>query len=108
MNDILDELGPLSEPVVINRKSPSGSKKTQSSEKTKPESLTVHAPKELNLNDQEQKVIQAIHLDPRPIDEVLREVDLDSSRILATLTVLEMKQLIKRFPGNFVARSPNY
>lgn len=113
VNDILDELGPLVEPVTIDRKSKSTRNPKEKSgspvrELDDSEKITIHTPKELKLNEQEQLVIQAITIDPRSVDEVIREVDLDSSRILATLTVLEMKQYIQRFPGNYVARSPNY
>ncbi len=113
VNDILDELGPLTEPVTINKNSSVNKKQLSNNQDSSqnepvPEKITIHTPRELKLNDQEQLVIQAIQIDPRPIDEILREVDLDPPRVLATLTVLEMKQLIRRFPGNYVARSPNY
>jgi DNA processing protein len=34
-------------------------------------------------------------------------MDIGSSRVLATLTVLEMKRMIKRLPGGFLVRAFN-
>lgn len=87
-DDVLAALGPLSQPVV----SPAGE--------------TILSTRELNLNEQEREILQLISLEPRPIDEVLRGATLDAARVLATLTVLEMKRLIRRLPGSQVVRDP--
>jgi DNA processing protein len=44
--------------------------------------------------------------EPIHVDVVLQNAELDSSRVLATLTVLEMKRLIRRLPGGYFIRSP--
>ena len=87
VDDILDALGPLSAPVQIG-----------------PERV-VHAPRELNLNDQELAILNLIETEPTAIDTVLAQSPLDSARVLSTLTVLEMKRLIRRLPGGFVERT---
>ncbi|MEZ6046331.1 MAG: DNA-processing protein DprA [Planctomycetaceae bacterium] len=86
VEDILEELGPLTNPV-------------QSSHKGE-----IRKPIELNLNDQETLVLNTLSTNPKHIDEVLRALSLDSSQVLSTLTVLEMKQLIRRHPGNYLSR----
>lgn len=86
VDDVLDALGPLTKPV-----------KTTSTE-------TVHQPRELQLSDQERTVLNSISAEAISIDEVLRTSPLESSRVLATLTVLEMKKLIRRLPGGFFIR----
>ena len=86
-DDVLESLGPLMQPVA-----------------TSP-GETVHTPRELSLSDQERAVLNLVATDPQPIDTVLKNSELDTSRVLATLTVLEMKRLVRRLPGSFVVRS---
>ncbi len=86
VDDVLESLGPLTTPV-----------------RTAPQE-TVHQPRELQLSDQERTVLNAITVEPLSIDQVLRAFEMESSRVLATLTVLEMKKLIRRLPGGFLIR----
>lgn len=85
-NDILEALGPLVEPVKMS------------------EDKTVHTPRELNLNDQEQAVLNLVETSPTSIDHVLSKAEMPPSRVLSTLTVLEMKRFVRRLPGSFVER----
>jgi len=87
VEDVLDELGPLTRPV-----------QTGVSEE-------VRTPRELTLNDQERHVINLIGSEPSHLDEVMRNTNLDPSRVLATLTVLEMKKLVRRLPGGYLVRA---
>lgn len=89
VDDILETLGPLTQPT----RSPDGQ--------------TVLTPRELNLNEQERSLLDLIPLEPGTVDEVLRASELDDARVLSTLTVLEMKRLIRRLPGGFVVRDPH-
>lgn len=89
VDDILETLGPLTQP-------------TQSVD-----GQTVLTPRELNLNDQERAVLDLIPLEPGTVDELLRVSELDDARVLATLTVLEMKRLIRRLPGGYLVRDPH-
>ncbi len=89
VDDVLESLGPLAAPV-----------KQQGGRE-------IHSPRELTLNDQERRVLDAVPTEPGHIDEVLRSADIDSSRVLATLTVLEMKRMIRRLPGGYLVRATN-
>jgi DNA processing protein len=86
VDDVLSELGPLPVPS------------TQSS------SVTIHSPRELVLTAQETEVLNQVSSQPTSIDEILRACKIESSRVLATLTILEMRRLIRRQPGNLYVR----
>ncbi len=86
VDDVLSELGPLPVPS------------TQSA------SVIIHSPRELVLTVQETEVLNQITSQPTGIDEILRACKLESSRVLATLTMLEMRRLIRRLPGNSYVR----
>lgn len=86
VEDVFEELGPLINPV-----------KTDSD-------TEIRTPRELNLNEQETLVLNSLSTEPQHIDDILRDTTLETSQVLSTLTVLEMKQLVRRFPGNHLAR----
>jgi len=86
-DDVLEALGPLVQPVK------SGDEEE------------VHSPRELNLNDQEREVLNLATTEPKHIDEILRSSELEIPRVLSTLTVLEMKRLIRRLPGGYLVRT---
>lgn len=87
LDDVLEQLGPLAAPA-----------RSQTD-------LTIHHPREVMLNPQEAEILNAISTTATPIDDVVRQTQLDPSRVLATLTVLEMRRFIRRLPGNMVVRS---
>lgn len=86
VDDILEALGPLPSPAA---KSPC---------------VTVHTPRELSLNAMESRILNLIGSEPVAIDELLGSKTEEPSQVLATLTVLEMKRMIRRLPGNTVVR----
>lgn len=87
VDDVLDQLGPLATPA-------------------KPHSdKTVHHPREMVLNPQESEILNSISSIGTPVDDVVRSTQLDPSRVLATLTVLEMRRFVRRLPGNMVVRT---
>lgn len=86
-DDVLEALGPLIEPV-----------KTSATEE-------VHSPRELALSDQQRTILNLVTNDPQHLDEIIRAADIEASRVLATLTVLEMKRLVRRLPGGFLIRA---
>lgn len=86
VDDILEHLGPLAHPAP------------------KEDGTEVRHPAELQLNDFEQKILAAIGTDSTSIDRLVAETSLPVSRILATLSVLEMRHLIRRITGTTVAR----
>ena len=87
LDDVLNALGPLVAPV----------------QRTPEE--TVRKPAELTLSDQERMILNLVHSESTAVDEVIRATNIEASRVLSTLTVLEMKRLIRRLPGGFVVRS---
>jgi DNA processing protein len=87
VDDVLEELGPLVEAAPL------------------PNGQVVHHPAELKLNDQEQAVLTAIGEDNASIDEVIFRSRLPVQRVLATISVLEMRHLVHRLSGNRVARN---
>lgn len=90
VDDVLEELGPLVEPV-------------QSSETNQ---IEVRVPRELNLSKQQSDILNLLGSEPLSIDAVIEKADIEPSRILSTLTILEMKRLIERLPGNQILRIP--
>lgn len=86
VDDVLGGLGPLVAPV----------------HRTATE--TVRQPAELTLSDQERLILNLISAESTPIDEVIRAANIETSRVLSTLTVLEMKRLVRRLPGGFIVR----
>jgi len=87
VDDILESLGPAMQPVKTN------------------DNRTVMSPRELMLDDQESTILNLIDTAPTSIDSILAQAEIESSRALSTLTVLEMRRLIRRLPGGFVERT---
>ncbi|MGE5195206.1 MAG: DNA-processing protein DprA [Deltaproteobacteria bacterium] len=85
-DDILQGLGPLVAPVR------SGGDQS------------VHTARELLLDEQERRILNLVPVDPVHVDEILREAGIEPSRALATLTVLEMRRLVRRLPGSQYCR----
>lgn len=86
VDDVLEELGPLVEAT------PTAS------------GQTIHHPAELSLNELEQQVLSAIQPDPTSIDQVIVASRLPAPQVLATLSVLEMRRLVRRLSGSMVVR----
>jgi DNA processing protein len=85
-DDILELLGPAARPIPTEA------------------GLHVHQPGELLLNDQERIVLEAIGSEATSIDAVTRNCGLPVHRVLSTVSVLEMRHLIRRLSGQYVAR----
>ncbi|NMC19338.1 MAG: DNA-protecting protein DprA [Thermogutta sp.] len=83
--DILEQLGPLVRPVKAG-------------------DAVVRKPLELTLNPIEQQILQALDDDPTPIDRLIDVTALSASQVLATLSVLEMRRLVRRVGGTMVQR----
>ena len=86
VDDVLDELGPLFQATTDS----AGRK--------------VHHPAELKLNDQERAVLDAVEADPTSIDDVIAGCELPIHRVLSTLSVLEMRHLVRRLSGTQIIR----
>lgn len=86
VDDVLESLGPLSQPV---RQDGGGE---------------VHTPRELSLSDQEREILNLVSVEPRHLDELVQAAGIEASRVMATLTVLEVKRLVRRLPGGYLVR----
>ena len=86
VEDVLEELGPLATPC-------------QTTEGT----LVTH-PVEVTLNEQERLVLDAVFQEPTEVDAIVERTELPTHRVLATLSVLEMRHLIRRLSGSSVTR----
>lgn len=128
VEDILDSLGPLAQPVLLgspaNRgEDPEGRSNadhrqtalTAAAAAPTATGLAVHGsvpgpaaelrqPAELLLNPQETLVLQAIGVEPTMIDQVVALTELPINRVLSTLSVLQARRLIRRIGGTQVAR----
>jgi DNA processing protein len=82
VDDILEELGPLVREV-----------------KARPEEPGIRHPAELSLTDQERTLLGRLDDHPVSVDELIVGSGLTASQVMATLSVLEMRRLVRRQPG---------
>jgi DNA processing protein len=88
-DDIIEHLGPLIKPA----------------QHPKHKAATIRNPAELQLNEQETKVLQLVGVSPTQIDAIIAGSGLQPHQVLATIGVLEMKRLLRRGEANTVVRS---
>ncbi len=86
VDDILEELGPLAIPAQLA------------------DNQTIRHPAELKLSEQESKILQAVGIEATQLDQIVVESGLPTQRVLSTISVLEMRRLIRRLSGTTVAR----
>jgi len=88
VDDILEELGPLVREV-----------------RTTPDEPPVRHPAELALTEIERTLLG--HLDDTPVgvDELIGKTRMTAGQVMATLSVLEMKRLVRRQPGHTFVRA---
>ena len=55
------------------------------------------------LSVDEQKIVDAIQNGERLVDDVIAETGLTTGKLLASLTMLELKGIIRRLPGKRIA-----
>lgn len=87
VDDILEELGPLVQEV-----------------RTAPDETPVRHPAELALSDQERSLLGQLQGQPCGVDELITRTGLTASQVMATLSVLELKRLVRRLPGHQFVR----
>lgn len=85
-DDVFAGLGPLAQQVATDRQT------------------TVRRPSELQLNAQEMQVLQSIEVQATSLDQVVKDTGLPVARVLSTVSVLEMRHLIRRLSGQYVCR----
>lgn len=65
----------------------------------------IHHPAELTLNDVERQVLDAIGREPTSIDKLVGKTNLAVPQVLSTVSVLEMRRLVRRVSGSSVVRN---
>ncbi|ODT99151.1 MAG: DNA protecting protein DprA, partial [Planctomycetes bacterium SCN 63-9] len=88
VEDILEELGPLVREV-----------------RTDPKEPPVRHPAELTLTDAERSLLGHLGDGPIGVDELIGRTRLTAGQVMATLSVLEVKRLIRRQPGHTFVRA---
>ena len=86
VEDVLESVGHLREPV-------DGA-----------DGVPIRSGAELNLNELERQVLAAIDATSTAVDQVIARSGLPAHRVMATISVLEMRHLIRRLSGQYVAR----
>ena len=86
IDDVIEELGPLATPLQIDKET------------------VVHHPAELKLTEQESKILNSIQSESTSIEDVVVATGLPVHRVLSTISVLEMRRLIRKTSGSSVAR----
>jgi DNA processing protein len=86
VDDVLEELGPLVRPITTT------------------EGQEIRDPAELKLNELEAALLAALGSEPITIDALVRASGLAVPQVLATLSALEMRRLVRRLEGGRVVR----
>jgi DNA processing protein len=86
VDDILEVLGPMRRPVPTA------------------DGGQVHQPSELQLNEIERSVLNAVGGETTSIDQVILTSQLPAHRVMAILSILEVRRLIRRLSGQYVIR----
>ena len=92
VDDVLEQLGPLVDAIPC-----------ESAPGKTPE--TIKHPAELKLSDQERAILQAIRSEPTAFDDIMQQTGLPASRLLSTISVLEVRRLIRRLSSTSFVRN---
>jgi DNA processing protein len=85
-DDVLDALGPLMDEIRPTA------------------DTTVRHPLELTLNELERNLLNLMGGDVISADELVMRSQLATAHVISALSVLEMRRLVRRLPGNVYAR----
>lgn len=88
VDDIVEELGPLVHEV-----------------KAAAEETSVRHPVELTLSDLERSLLGRLDNRPLGVDALMQVTGMTASQVMATLSVLEMRRLVRRLPGHQFVRA---
>lgn len=58
-----------------------------------------------SLTDEERKLVEILSLQPKHVDQIIQETKIPAPQATGTLTMLEMKGIVKRVPGNAYVRA---
>ena len=86
VDDVLEALGPMAQGVQTD------------------DGHSVRNPAELKLNEIERNILESIGEASTAIDQVIAQSELPPHQVMATISVLEMRRLIRRLSGQYVSR----
>ncbi len=86
VDDVLECLGPLPNGVP------------------QPDGREIRLPAEVLLNERERAILDCIATEPTALDQVIAQSGLPIQQVLATISVLEIRKLIRRLSGQYVSR----
>jgi len=86
IDDVLDELGPLATATKVDAET------------------TIRHPAELKLSDQESLILNTITQETTEFDTIIAKTGLPAARVLSTISVLEIRRLVKRVSGTSFVR----
>ncbi len=86
VDDVLEELGPMATPAQVD------------------DETTIRFPAELKLTEQESKVLNAITEEVTQFDVIVAQTGLPPARVLSTISILEMRRLVRRVSGTTMVR----
>ncbi len=86
IEDVLEGIGPMCNPISTG------------------EGQSIRNGAELTLNELEKQVLDAIEETSTSIDQVIHKTELPAHRVIATISVLEMRSLIRRLSNQYVSR----
>jgi DNA processing protein len=58
-----------------------------------------------SLTAEERLLVELLSLQPKHVDDIIQESNLPSPTVISTMTMLEMKGIVKRVPGNAYVRA---
>jgi DNA processing protein len=58
-----------------------------------------------SLTEEERKLVELLSLQPKHMDQIILESKLSTSQVTGMMTMLEMKGIVKRVPGNAYVRA---
>ena len=87
VDDIIEELGPLMKEV-----------------RSSPTAPAVRHPAELALSDLERSILNRLDDTPQAVDVLIAKTGMTAAQVMATLSVLEMRRLVRRLPGHQFVR----
>jgi DNA processing protein len=91
-------------PVKPKPQLPSTVVSSRPAQTPKTATANIPIPAALQLNETETKVLQLITANPTPIDSVIHLSGLPVHQVLATISILEIRRIIRRTESNTVIR----
>lgn len=61
--------------------------------------------REENLTPEETEILEILSSEPFPLEEILKKVNFSPGSVLAALSLLEVKGLVRSLPGNFFVKT---